>query len=327
MSAAALEAVAGLGLRGDCHAHPLSPRQVLLADAAVYRRLGLAPATLRENVTLDADLRAWPSGSVVALGRDVRLRVMFRCEPCAKLNVHRPGLLRAVGEGRGVLARVVRGGIVRVGDSVALAPAVLPPWSDVWQERVLRVVRAVPDGHVVEFTQLARLAGVPRAYCRAFPRVLGALGEGTARAVPAGGAATRPRWTGESLFADEARPASRVGAQLLQHGEHLEHLEHRAAATPGARPPTHSDRFHDMAHTAMAHRGETSPETAHQVQKAVEGVLQNGAVRSALIEHGEATLLVTKGRRLGGDLEPAEPPAEYPTVRSSLRDDADSWLR
>lgn len=193
-------AEAGIGLNGDCHADPLSPRQILLACAGSYRRFDLPAGTLRENITVSCDLREWCSGSLVSLGTRATLRVTFECEPCARLNAHRPGLMRAVRHKRGILARVVRGGTISVGDCVRIQPAQRAWWSDVWQERVRDIAARVPCGFVVEYRQLARLAGVPVSYCRVFPRVLATEGVGT-RVVSSQTECDLPRWTGEELFA------------------------------------------------------------------------------------------------------------------------------
>ena len=77
----------------------------------------------------------------------------------------------------------------------------------------------------------------------------------------------------------------------------------------------------------MANESRTSQDDAQMVHEAAQHVFEAGSMRSAVIEHGGATIVVTKGRRLGNDPEPAESPAEYPTVRTTLKDDGDSWLR
>jgi alkylated DNA nucleotide flippase Atl1 len=105
-----------------------------------------------------------------------------------------------------MLARVVRGGMVRVGDCVAAVPGRAPAFSDEWQKRVLHVARAVPEGCRIGYRQLAELAGVSTAYCRAFPRVLSSLPEQVARRIGrAGEAANGPSWSGAELFALESR--------------------------------------------------------------------------------------------------------------------------
>lgn len=203
------EAVAGLGLRGDVHADPRSPRQLLLAGAAVYDDLALPAHALRENLLLDLDTALPGSGTILQIGPDVRLRLMFQCEACGQLDLGRPGLARAVGDRRGMLARVVAGGALRVGDPVRDLGRLAPPWSDDWRERVRQVLDALPAGAVLEYRQLARLAGIQSSYCRAFPRALARLGPSyPARAVPARSTCTAPRWDGAGLHdAGLSRPS------------------------------------------------------------------------------------------------------------------------
>ena len=73
-----------LGIDGDVHASPWTPRQVLLqTDDA-----GGSPGGYRENFRLAMrGTGAWPlaSGSLLQLGEDgALLRVCFPCEPCSK---------------------------------------------------------------------------------------------------------------------------------------------------------------------------------------------------------------------------------------------------
>lgn len=194
-------ALAGLGFAGDRHAEAQSPRQLLLVDAAAYEDFALPPHALRENLLLDVDTAALASGTVLGIGSEVQLRLMFQCEACGQLDAQRPGLARALGARRGMLARVVAGGTVRLGDPVRDLGRLAPPWSDDWRERVRQVIDAMPPGAVVEYRQLARLAGIQSSYCRAFPRLLAKLGPAyAARAVPASANAGAPRWHGEGLF-------------------------------------------------------------------------------------------------------------------------------
>lgn len=201
------EAVPAHGLEGDLHADPLSPRQVLIADAGAYRDLALAPHALRENILVNIDTARLRSGTILQFGADVRLRLMFQCEACGRLDAIRPGLARAVGGRRGMLARVLAGGVLRPGDRVRDLGCLLPAWSDDWRLRVRQVLDAVPPGTVIEYKHLAHLAGVATTYCRAFPRMLKGLGPGyAAKAVSAQAAPDRPRWRGAGLF-DDAAPS------------------------------------------------------------------------------------------------------------------------
>jgi len=206
-SVQAVQANAGLGLAGDRHADPLSPRQVLLAGAPAYARHALPRHALRENLLLDVDTAPLAPGTLLRIGADTVLRLTFRCEACRYLDAHQPGIAAAIGPARGTLARVLHGGAIRVGDPIAVLTPALPAWSDDWRERVAAILARVPDGMVVEYRQLARLAGVQAVYCRTFPRLARALGFAHV-AVAAG---TRPevsRWQGTELF-DETRWYSR----------------------------------------------------------------------------------------------------------------------
>ena len=198
------QAIAGFGLAGDRHASTLSPRQLLLAGSAAYRRWNLPAASLRENLCLEGSTAPLVSGDLLRVGQEVILRMMFLCEPCSLLERRCPGTLKMIGADRGMLARVVRGGEVRAGDAVALRRAQAPRWSDEWQERVLQVARAVPEGAWISYRQLAQLAGVHTAYCRAFPRVLARLPHEVASRV--GNEANAAQWSGAGLF-DFTAPA------------------------------------------------------------------------------------------------------------------------
>ena len=126
---------------------------------------------------------------------------MFQCEACGQLDAIRPGLAKRLGARRGVLARVLEGGVVRTGDAVRKLGVLEHPWNDDWRLRVRRVLDAEPAGMVVEYRHLARLAGIQSTYCRAFPRLVAKLGAAySAKAVPAQAAHPLPRWEGEGLF-------------------------------------------------------------------------------------------------------------------------------
>ena len=116
-----------------------------------------------------------------------------------------------------MLARVIDGGVIHPGDPVRDLGHHLPAWPDDWRLRIAQVLDAVPTGAVIEYAQLARLAGIQSTYCRAFPRLLRALGPAVAeKAIAARAACSRPRWTGAGLFAvtaprefDLSRPGPR----------------------------------------------------------------------------------------------------------------------
>jgi hypothetical protein len=206
MAVDAVQALADTGLAGDRHADPLSPRQVLLASAAVYADLALRAQALGENLLLDLDTAALSSGTVLQVGDAVRLRLMFQCEACGYLDAHKAGVAARIGRRRGMLARVLAGGEILPGDRIRDLGHLLPAWSDDWRERVARVLCAVPDGMVLTYAQLARLAGVQSTYCRAFPRLVKSLGL-AGKAVSAQAAAGLQIWDGRGLFGDDAYSA------------------------------------------------------------------------------------------------------------------------
>jgi hypothetical protein len=196
-----LHALAGLGILGDRHADALSPRQLLLASRGVYDDFSLPPHALRENLLIDVDTTGLASGTVLQVGGEVRLRMMFGCEACGRLDLVQPRLAQRIGNRRGMLARVLAGGEIRAGDAVLDLGVLAPAWLEDWRERVRCVLDAVPAGSVVEYRHLARLAGIQSSYCRAFPRLLARLGAGyAAKAVSAQSATSLARWTGDGLF-------------------------------------------------------------------------------------------------------------------------------
>lgn len=205
--------LAGSGAEGDRHLDPLSPRQLLLASCASYADLLLPPQALRENLLLDDDVDRLPSGTVLQIGDEAKVRLMFACEACGRLDLHGERLAARIGARRGVLARVVEGGVIRPGDPVRDLGQGFASWPDDWRLRIARVLDAIPDGSVVDYAQLARLAGIQSSYCRAFPRLLRGLGAAYARkAVAARTLTSQPRWTGAGLFDQEALPPSRPGS-------------------------------------------------------------------------------------------------------------------
>jgi MOSC domain-containing protein YiiM len=141
------ELVAGVGLAGDCHAgaqvrhrsrvraDPTQPnlRQVHLIGTELLEHLAtlgfdVAPAALGENLTTAGlDLHSLPTGTVLGIGPDVLLGLTGLRNPCGQINGLAPGLqqqlITADADGKpvvrgGVMAVVLRGGTVTVGDAV-----------------------------------------------------------------------------------------------------------------------------------------------------------------------------------------------------------------
>ena len=211
-----LTLVAEAGIDGDRHRDPVSPRQLLLASRATYADFALAPHALRENLLLDTPVDALPSGTVLQIGEQAQVRLMFACEACGRLDLHGARVAARIGARRGVLARVVQGGAIRTGDTVRDLGRLLPAWADDWHERVAQVINAMPPDTVIDYALLARLAGIQSTYCRAFPRLLASLGPAYAsRALAARVVSPVPRWDGSGLFHDTlAATVSAPGAAL-----------------------------------------------------------------------------------------------------------------
>jgi MOSC domain-containing protein YiiM len=117
-----VKAVARGGLEGDIHADR-DTRSVLLMDTESLSALGLSPGDLREQVTVELPgLQTLESGARLRLG-DVEIEVSKPCDPCTHIGEHLgaedlEAMRRRLVGRRGILARVVGGGLVRVGDPV-----------------------------------------------------------------------------------------------------------------------------------------------------------------------------------------------------------------
>ena len=113
-----VEIVDGHGLEGCDHGGRSAHRQVLFASAEHLRSVGVEPGAIRENLTIEgADVHEWPVGQRVRVG-GAELEITEECEPCHKMDALRDGLRAELEGKRGMLARVVRGGPVSVGDAV-----------------------------------------------------------------------------------------------------------------------------------------------------------------------------------------------------------------
>ena len=115
-----LRAIADLGLEGDQHAKRGSTRKVLFMDEETLTAFGLSAGRVRENITTRGiELKTLAPGTRLRVGSAV-FEITKSCTPCEFINDLRPGL-RAEMEGqRGMLARVIEGGELRVGDPVTI---------------------------------------------------------------------------------------------------------------------------------------------------------------------------------------------------------------
>lgn len=114
--------IANHGIEGDRHAISEGvrvARQVLLMDEETLERFGLSHGQVRENITTSGvELATIEAGTKVALGDDVVVRITGHCAPCSRMDEIRPGLRVELERQRGMLAYVVQGGEIKVGDGV-----------------------------------------------------------------------------------------------------------------------------------------------------------------------------------------------------------------
>ncbi len=111
-------AISGLGLEGDRSAYEGNTRQVLFVDKEILDGAGLEPGQVKENITVTGlNVAQVQPGQVFTIG-DVTLEAVGDCEPCGKMDAIRLGLKDQLQGKRGMLAKVINGGGIKVGDSV-----------------------------------------------------------------------------------------------------------------------------------------------------------------------------------------------------------------
>jgi molybdopterin adenylyltransferase len=114
-----VQAIAGQGLDGCAHANP-PKREVLFASLEHLQSVGVEPGAIRENLTVEGDdVEQWPVGQQVRVGKAV-FEITMVCDPCHRMDELRQGLRAELEGKRGMLARVVEGGEVAVGDEIEL---------------------------------------------------------------------------------------------------------------------------------------------------------------------------------------------------------------
>ena len=121
------EAVAGKGLKACAHGRPGSKRQVLLMDVETLEAMDLRPGLIKENVTTRGlDLKGLRRGQRLRVG-EALLEVTLPCEPCGRMDDIRRGLQEELRGRRGMLCRVVEGGMIRRGDRIEICEFAAPP--------------------------------------------------------------------------------------------------------------------------------------------------------------------------------------------------------
>ncbi len=116
-------AISGMGIEGDRSCVEGNTRQVLFMDKETLDDLELDPGQIKENITtIGLDIAKAQPGQVFFIGDQVTMEIVGQCEPCAKMNALRPGLLNQINGRRGMLAVVINGGPIKVGDTIRIEP-------------------------------------------------------------------------------------------------------------------------------------------------------------------------------------------------------------
>ena len=113
-------ALEDVGLEGCAHARPQGKRQILLMDRETLDVFELAPGIVRENVTTEGlDINGLAIGQRLQIG-GVELQVSAVWDPCEQIEALRTGLQAAMQGRRGMLCKVVRGGLLKRGDEIVV---------------------------------------------------------------------------------------------------------------------------------------------------------------------------------------------------------------
>jgi len=114
------------GVQGCSHGRFGSGRQVLLMDRESLDAMELTPGIIRENITTEGlAVNALSMGQRLRCG-EALLEVSAVCTPCDQLEKIRPGLRREIRGRRGMLCRVLEGGLVRAGDRIERIISAVP---------------------------------------------------------------------------------------------------------------------------------------------------------------------------------------------------------
>lgn len=113
------EVVEGLGLRGDRHAMADSTRQILLIEEEILEALKLNAGQVKENITTRGlKLMSLVGGQRLQVGGTAVLEITKPCTPCGRMDEIRSGLQSELAGRRGILAKALRGGQIKVGDPI-----------------------------------------------------------------------------------------------------------------------------------------------------------------------------------------------------------------
>ena len=81
----------------------------------------MVPFPFADPMTL-ADVQAWPVGQRVKVGEAV-FEITMVCDPCHRMDELREGLRAELEGKRGMLAHIVEGGEIALGDEIVLLDA------------------------------------------------------------------------------------------------------------------------------------------------------------------------------------------------------------
>ena len=112
-------AISGMGIEGDRSCVEGNVRQVLFMDKETLDDLDLDPGQIKENITTSGvDMSQAKAGQMFSIGDEVTMEVVGDCEACGKMDALALGLQDKLNGKRGMLAKVINGGAIKVGDSV-----------------------------------------------------------------------------------------------------------------------------------------------------------------------------------------------------------------
>ena len=110
-----IQAIEDLGFEACAHARAGSARQVLLMDMETLDALLLTPGIVRESITTEGlNVHGLQAGQRLCI-EQVILEVTVPCTPCSQMEKIRAGLRKEIRGRRGMLCRVLRGGLIRRG--------------------------------------------------------------------------------------------------------------------------------------------------------------------------------------------------------------------
>lgn len=156
------------GVEGGRLCHPW--KQLLLISKSSLEQFDVTASDLNVDLVLDAetDIHDLPSGSVIQIG-DVRLRLTFHCEPCAKIK--HLGNIKKFTHHRGVHSQILTPGEIKLGDAMQLLtdeqyPRIPYRFSD----RIKWYLEQHPEP--IYAAELVDRIGFSASYCRAIPRAI-----------------------------------------------------------------------------------------------------------------------------------------------------------